>query len=151
MLSDDDLVRDVKDELAWDRTLDPDAIAVSADAGRVTLRGSIGSLHKRRAATRAAERVFGVVSVDNRLEIQPMSARRREDADLRADVLQALMLDSLVPRTIDVKVDEGLVTLTGTAEWQYERDAADLAASSVAGVVDVADEIEVRQLGRGPS
>jgi osmotically-inducible protein OsmY len=69
---------------------------------------------------------------------------RREDAELRGDVLQALMLDGLVPKTVDVKVDDGFVTLTGTANWQYQRDEADLVASNIVGTLDVFDEIELK-------
>jgi len=36
-------------------------------------------------------------------------------------VLRALHFDSLIPETIDARVDDGWVTLTGTAEWQYQR------------------------------
>jgi hypothetical protein len=43
-----------------------------------------------------------------------MLDRERDDADLRGDVLQALMLDRLVPLTVDAKVRAGIVTLTGT-------------------------------------
>jgi osmotically-inducible protein OsmY len=141
--ADEELIGLVKDELAWDPTIDPKAIAVSAIGGRVTLRGTVGSLREKRAAKKAAERVFGVVAVHSELEVRLMNAQKRDDADLRADVLQALMLDGLVPDTVDVKVDKGLVTLTGTAGWQYQRDEADLVASSIVGTLDVVDEIEL--------
>ena len=36
-----------------------------------------------------------------------------------------MALDSLVPATIDADVTDGYVTLTGKAEWQYQRDEAD--------------------------
>jgi hypothetical protein len=51
-----------------------------------------------------SELVFGVISVDNQLQVKLMNDERREDADLRGDVLQALMLDGLVPSTVDAKV-----------------------------------------------
>jgi osmotically-inducible protein OsmY len=143
MSADDELIRNVKDELVWQPIVDPKAIAVSARDGKVTLRGTVGSLREKRAARKVAERVFGVVAVHNELEVRLLNAQRRDDADLRADVLQALMLDGLVPETIDVKVDEGFVTLAGTAEWQYQRDEADLVASSIVGALDVVDEIEL--------
>jgi osmotically-inducible protein OsmY len=69
---------------------------------------------------------------------------RRGDAELRGDVLQALMLDSIVPKTIDAKVANGFVTLTGTAEWQYQRDEADHVVSNIVGALDVFDEIDVQ-------
>jgi osmotically-inducible protein OsmY len=139
----DDLTADVSDELFWDPKIDNEAIAVSADDGTITLRGTVGSLRQKREARKAAERVFGVISVDNQLQVKLMNDDRRADAELRGDVLQALMLDSLVPTTVDAKVDEGFVTLTGTADWQYQRDEADFVASNIVGALDVIDEIEL--------
>jgi osmotically-inducible protein OsmY len=53
------------------------------------------------------------------------------------------MLDSVVPSTIDVQVDAGYVTLTGTADWAYQRLEAEFVASNVAGVLDVLDDVEL--------
>ena len=143
MSSNTDLTADVSDELFWDPKLDSTAIAVSADDGTVTLRGTVGSLREKREAKKAAERVYGVTSVDNKLEVKLLNDDRRADAELRGDVLQALLLDSLVPKTVDAKVDDGLVTLTGTANWQYQRDEAEFVASNIVGAIDVFDEIEL--------
>jgi osmotically-inducible protein OsmY len=142
--NDDDLVQDVKNELESDSKLDAASIAVSARDGRVTLRGTVGSLRGKRKAKIAAERVWGVVYVDSQLEVRPLDAKRRDDAELRADVLQALMLDSQVPESVDVKVTDGLVTLTGTAGWQYQREEAEFVAANTVGALDVVNEIELR-------
>ena len=144
MSFDTDLTTDVGDELFWDPKLDSTAIAVSAADGKITLRGNVGSLREKREAKKAAERVFGVISVDNKLQVKLMNDDKRADADLRGDVLQALMLDSLVPSTVDAKVDDGFVTLTGSANWQYQRDEAELVASNIVGTLDVLDEIELQ-------
>jgi osmotically-inducible protein OsmY len=48
-----------------------------------------------------------------------------------------------VPSTIDASVDGGFVTLSGTADWQYQRDEAEFVASSVPSVFDVTDEVEL--------
>jgi osmotically-inducible protein OsmY len=142
-MSSSELVNDVRDELYWDPKIDNSAIAVSADDGRVTLRGTVGSLREKREAKNAAARVLGVVSVDNQLEVRLLNDDRRGDAELRGDVLQALMLDSVVPKTVDVKVDDGYVTLTGSANWQYQREEAEFVAGNIVGAVDVLDEIEL--------
>jgi osmotically-inducible protein OsmY len=142
-VSNNDLERSVTDELYWDPKVDNAAIAVSADDGVVTLRGTVGSFRQKREATQDAERVFGVESVKNDLQVRIMNQDRRDDAELRGDVLQALMLDSIVPSTIDAKVDDGMVTLTGTANWQFERDEAEFVAANVLGVVSVDDEIDL--------
>ena len=143
MSSNTDLTADVSDELFWDPKLDSTAIAVSADDGKITLRGTVGSLHEKREAKKAAERVYGVTTVDNQLQVRLMNDDKRADADLRGDVLQALMLDSLVPKTVDATVEDGFVTLTGTANWQYQRDEAEFVASNIVGALDVYDEIEL--------
>lgn len=143
MTWDDDVRANVGDELFWDPKVDSAAIAVDANDGKVTLRGTVGSLREKREARNAAQRIVGVHSVDNQLKVRLLDGQGRSDSELRGFVLHALMLDSLVPRTIDAKVTDGFVTLTGTAEWQYQRDEADLVASSIAGALDVFDEIEI--------
>jgi len=143
MSFDTDLTADVSDELFWDPKLDSTAIAVSADDGKITLRGTAGSLREKREAQKAAQRVFGVISVDNQLQVKLMNDDKRADAELRGDVLQALMLDSIVPKTVDANVVDGFVTLSGTANWQYQRDEAEFVASNIVGTLDVIDEIEI--------
>jgi osmotically-inducible protein OsmY len=143
MSLDNELSADVSDELFWDPKLDNSSIAVSASDGTITLRGTVGSLREKREAKKAAQRVFGVISVDNRLKVKLMGDDQRADAELRGDVLQALMLDSLVPATVDAKVEDGFVTLTGDADRQYQRDEAELVASNIVGALDVIDEIEL--------
>jgi osmotically-inducible protein OsmY len=150
-MSNNDLERYVTDELFWDPKVDSAAIGVSADDGTVTLRGTVGSFRQKREAKHDAERVYGVTSVNNDLEVRIMNQDRRDDADLRGAVLQALMLDSLVPSTIDAKVDDGLVTLTGTANWQFERDEAEFIAANIAGVISVDDEIDLVPPGASAS
>ena len=135
------LERNVTDELIWDPKVDSDAIAVSAEDGTVTLRGTVGSFRQKREAQKAAERVYGVVLVDNELDVRILNEDRREDADVRGDVLRALVLDVLVPSTVDANVKSGFVTLTGTADWQYQRDEAQFVAGNVPGVIGVENDI----------
>jgi osmotically-inducible protein OsmY len=140
-MTDDEPQDWVRDELLWDPKVDSAAIAVSADAGEVTLRGTVGSFRQKREAQKAAERVYGVTSVHNELEVWILDEHGRQDADLHGAVLQAMALDDLIPRSVDAKADSGLVTLTGTAAWQYQREEAELVAGNVPGVVDVDNQI----------
>jgi osmotically-inducible protein OsmY len=143
MSNNDDLTAYVNDELFWDPKVDNEAISVSAAGGNVTLRGTVGSLREKREAKKAAQRVFGVVSVDNQLQVRLLTEAGRLDADIRGDVLQALALDSLVPENVDAKVYDGVVTLSGGVEWKYQRDEADFVASTIVGALDVINEIEI--------
>ena len=141
MVTNDDLQRWVSDELFWDPKVDGEAIAVSGNDGQVTLRGTVGSFREKREAQKAAERVYGVESVKNELTVRILGDQGRDNAEIRGDVLQALMLDGLVPKSIDARVDDGWVTLTGTANWQFERDEAEFVAGNVFGVIGVVDEV----------
>jgi osmotically-inducible protein OsmY len=140
-MNNDELQGWVRDELFWEPKVDSAAIAVSADAGEVTLRGTVGSFRQKREAQKAAERVYGVTSVHNNLEVRILDGHGRQDADLRGAVLQAMALDGLIPRTVDAKADRGVVMLTGTAAWQYQRKEAEFVAGNVPGVVDVDNRI----------
>jgi osmotically-inducible protein OsmY len=143
MLSNDELTKNVTDELFWDPKVQSTSIAVASDGGTVTLRGTVGSFREKREAKKAAERVYGVTSVENELNVRLMTDNARNDADIRGDVLQALVLDTLVPSTIDAKVVNGEVSLTGEAEWQFQRDEAMQVAGNIRGVVEVWDQIAI--------
>ena len=144
MTSDDgELTRRVEDALQRHPDVDAAVIAVSGRDGHVLFRGTVGSPGEKDAAGQAAARVFGVVAVHNELEVAALNARGRGDAEARAGVLRALMRDPFVPTTVDVTVEAGVATLTGTAKWEYERAAADAAAREVVGEHRLRNEIEL--------
>src|SRR5215212_11506583 len=85
----------VRDELVLDPRLpDPEQVAVSAEAGEVTLRGTVGSFRQRRAAVDDARNVDGVDYVYDEVKVRLLDEYRREDADIRGMALQILMWDS---------------------------------------------------------
>ncbi|MBV8999149.1 MAG: BON domain-containing protein [Solirubrobacterales bacterium] len=122
-------------------------IAVSADAGLVTLRGTVESLSQRRAAGEDANRIDDVYEVDNQLKVNMPGADRREDDKIRGIALQTLDWDTEVPSDfIDVKVDDGWVTLKGDVSYQFQSDAAYHDVESLYGVYGVTNEIKVNEL-----
>lgn len=126
------------------RIPDPDEIAVSADAGIVTLRGTVGSFSQRRAAASDARESEGVDEVFDEIEVRLLNDARREDADIRGIALQILMWDTEVPGDlVDVHVHNGWVTLKGLVSYQFESDAAYDDVSDLLGVVGVTNEIRV--------
>ena len=145
-MMDDDLRRDVAAELCWDPQVDSATIEVSAASGMITLRGTVASLIDKRAGSKATARVRGVTRVANELRVQIPDRDRRDDEDLRGDVLEALMLESSVPMTVDAQARDGFVTLTGTVEWHYQREAAESRTASVPGVVDIDNAVTLAQV-----
>jgi osmotically-inducible protein OsmY len=142
-MSDQDVEAAVREELAFDPKVDAASVAVKADDGTVTLRGTVGTFFAKRAAQQAAEGVRGVVKVENKLDVHVLVGGGRDDAELRGDVLQALMLDAAVPSSIDATVYDGVVTLTGAADHAYQREEAIHVAGNVRGVVDVWTDVVV--------
>ena len=144
-MSDDDLRRRVVAELSGDPQVDGQTFAVSAVDGRVTLRGTVASMWLKRVAGQALARVRGVAGTANEVEVKLPAADRRDDEDVRGDVLEALMLDLSVPMTVEARVRNGFVTLTGTARWHYQREAAESRAANVPGVAGLDNAITLTQ------
>jgi osmotically-inducible protein OsmY len=72
----------------------------------------------------------------------------KSDSQIQQDVLHELGWDPRVEETeVGIEVDRGVVTLTGTVSSWAKRVAAQEAAHRVAGVLDVANDIEVRVPG----
>jgi osmotically-inducible protein OsmY len=130
-------------ELDWDPRLDSQDISVTAEGGAVTLRGTVGSLRQVRQARHAAQRVHGVTSVSNQLTVLPMTAGHRDDHEVGTAVLRALMFNSTIPATVNAEAHNGVVRLTGSVSWHWQREEAEQACASVAGVLGIADHIKL--------
>ena len=73
-----------------------------------------------------------------------LGENRRGDDELRGVALQLLIWDVEVPaESVDVKVNEGWVTLKGLVEYQFQTDAAFDDIASLYGVIGITNEIEV--------
>jgi osmotically-inducible protein OsmY len=67
------------------------------------------------------------------------------DSEIQQSVLQELRWDPRVDETdVGVEVDDGIVTLSGTVDSYVKRLAAQQAAHHVIGVLDVANDIQVK-------
>lgn len=128
------------------RLAHPAEIAVSSQAGTVTVRGTVRSIRQRRVAVEIAKSVPGVGDVVDELHVDPRD--RFLDDEVRGAVLQALMSNDSVPADrIDVHVANGWLTLKGEVKHQSESDAAFAAVSELSGVGGITNEIKVITAG----
>jgi osmotically-inducible protein OsmY len=126
------------------RIPDSTEIAVSADGGIVSLRGTVESFGQRRAAAGDARKIDGVYEVDDQLKVSLLGSDRRQDDEIRGAALQILIWDAEVPSDlVEVKVQDGWVTLKGDVSYQFESDAAYDDVASLYGVYGVTNEIRV--------
>ena len=122
----------------------PVEVAVADNGSMITLRGTVESFAQRRAAEQDAKKVSGVATVKNDLKVNLLGEWKRGDDEIRGIALQSLVWDAEVPPdTVNVRVEEGWVTLKGKVEYQFESDAAFDDVANLYGVVGVTNDIKV--------
>ncbi|MDI3562555.1 BON domain-containing protein [Bradyrhizobium sp. Arg816] len=145
MKSDSEIERDVRDELKWDPDLDASDIAVSVKDGVVTLAGFTHRYADRLEAESAAKRVAGVRAIANDIEVRLPSIDQRPDPDIAREAVATLISELPISHDkIKATVRDGWITLEGSAEWQYQRTAAENAVRKVKGVKGVINVILVK-------
>jgi osmotically-inducible protein OsmY len=145
MRSDDDIKRDVEEELKWEPDLDATDIAVAVKGGVVTLTGFVRSYSEKWQAEAAAKRVAGVVGVANDLEVRLPGTDERPDPEIARDAVAAIKNRlPLAAENIKVVVKDRWVTLEGEVEWNYQREAAENAVRWLRGVRGVTNLIKMR-------
>jgi osmotically-inducible protein OsmY len=111
----------------------------------VTLSGYVDSFAEKLAAEKAAKRVQGVRGVALDIEVKVPNSMRRSDTEIASSAVAALAWNSMVPKNqVTVRVEEGWVTLEGSVEWDYQREAAARAVRSLTGVRGVTNFVAVR-------
>jgi osmotically-inducible protein OsmY len=144
--TDSSLQQAVLDELKWQPNVKAADIGVTAKDGVVTLTGHVGSYAEKWAAERAAGSVFGVKAVAEELEVRyPFEKKKEDDADIAQRALQVLSWDTEVPKDkVKVKVEKGLVTLSGNLDWHYQRSAAESDVRKLHGVIGLNNQIVIK-------
>jgi osmotically-inducible protein OsmY len=145
MSDDTQLQSSVLAELKWRPSVDSAHIGVTADDGIVTLTGQVQHYTEKLAAENAAKDVLGVRGIANDIKVEPEGSLKQSDKDIAAAAIGALKWDYEVPDgNVKVVVNDGWVTLDGTVDWQFQRDAADRCVRYLRGVVDVTNEISIK-------
>jgi len=144
MKTDSQLQKDVLRELEWEPRVDHAHIGVAVKDGIVTLSGQVPSYGEKYEAVKAAKRVYGVKAVVDQLEVKLPGSAERTDADIAEAAVRALKNNYSVPDDkIKVTVRQSWITLEGTVEWQYQRQAAESSVRYLTGVKGVSNLITV--------
>ena len=144
-MTDNELKRRVTAELNWDPEVQSTAIGVAVRDGVVTLTGHLDNFAEREAAVRALRRVAGVKAVALELDVKLAIPHRRNDSEIATSAEHALRWNTLIPeKSIRLTVDQGVVSLEGEVEWDFQRRAAVSAVRPLLGVTEVRSEITLR-------
>ena len=143
--SEQDIQKDVNEELKWEPSLEDDDIAVGVKDGVVTLAGYTKSYLDKWRAERVASRVKGVKAVVNNIEVQLGAGSSRTDPEIARAIVDALKWNPSVPADrVKAKVEDGWVRLEGDVDWYFQREAAERTGRYTTGVKGVTNLITVK-------
>lgn len=143
-MDDKTLRQNVVSELDFDPSLDAAAIGVAVEGGVVTLTGHVRSYAEKISAERAAQRVKGVRAIAQEIVVRYPEDKKTADDQIAERAVSILNWDARIPaEDLMVKVQKGWVTLSGAAQWRFQREAAEAAVRRLSGVVGVTNEIRV--------
>jgi hyperosmotically inducible protein len=124
------------------------AVKVDTEHGKVTLHGTVDSQAVKEKAEATARAVGGVTDVRNLVQVVKESrqhAVKAADKDVKEAVEKSLKADKSLEGIKVRSVDNGLVLLDGSATSLANKLRAIETAYAVAGVRQVASEIETKE------
>ncbi len=145
MKTDSQLQQDVMDELQWEPRVDHANIGVAAKDGVITLSGFVGSYASKIAAEKATRRVKGVRGLAEEIEVRFPSDPKTSDPEIAKRIADMFDWSVTIPKDkVQVKVEHGWVTLSGTVDYHFHRQSAKDLAARINGVKGVTNLIEVK-------
>jgi osmotically-inducible protein OsmY len=145
MKTDADLKQEVRAALQSEPGLEAGGLNVTVVDGIVTLAGSVPVCAQKFRAEAVAKAVRGVRAVVDDIGVCRPDGGRPSDADIAAAVLHAIKWDTDVPEDlIRVIVRDGWITLEGTVDSAFQREAADRVVRRMIGAQGLTNSILVR-------
>ena len=124
-----------------------DNLAFQVENGKVILTGSVTRPTLKSAAENVVKDIEGVESVENRIEVLPVSPN---DDRIRRDVFRAIYGQAGLDRygfqavpSIHIIVKNGEVTLEGVVNSETDKNLAGMQANGVSGVFAVKNNLRI--------
>ncbi len=148
--ADDTVSREVRHELMMlPRYTVFDILQYSVNGGHVTLTGAVTQPYLKSDAQAAVKKVEGVESIDNQIEVLPVSPN---DDQTRRAVYRTLYSEPGLQRysegalqSIHIIVKNGNVTLVGSVGSQADKDEANILTKSVPNIFSVTNDLTVEK------
>ena len=145
MKSDTQIKHDILEELKWDPEIDSAKIGVTVSDGAVTLTGHVGTYRQKMAARSVVKRIADVHALVDNIDVRLDREFNMTDEGLAERIAHVLAWNvSGAGKGIKAEVKNGVVTLTGEVEWQYQRANIEKNIEHVGGVVSVVDRITIK-------
>ncbi len=145
MKTDNEIQKDVIEQLKWEPFLNSSQIGVAVKNGIVTLSGQVDTFSKKILAEKTTKKVSGVKAIAEDIQVGISPSYKKSDTEIAEAVLNALKWHTMIPQEkIKVSVEEGNVKLEGDVEWEYQRSQAKTAIESLVGVRFITNLISVK-------
>jgi len=119
-----------------------DSVQVDVRDRVITLRGSVDWHHEREAARQAVAALPGISGVRNLITLRPSPGV--SSAEIKTKIVAALARHApALTQHVEVGVDDGQVTLTGSVLTPAERRSAERTAWCARGVIAVDNQVEL--------
>lgn len=143
--TDDELQTNIETSFILSNDIDSSDIDVSVKAGVATLKGSVDAYWKKLKAEDIASSLSGIIAIINKLAIVP--TEDYIDKDIADDIMDAITRNINVDaEAVDVRVEDGVVSLSGTVEDWNAYEAAMDAAKFTPGVINIDDNLIIESL-----
>ncbi len=150
--TDDRIESSAKKSYVFKTYLADDSIKTESKNGAVTLTGTVAESNHKSLAQDTVESLPGVRSVDNQLTVQGESPAEHSDGWIGLKVKTALLFHRNVRATkTDVNVKDGIVTLSGEASSQAQKDLTTEYAKDIDHVKEVKNEMTVAKNSSPPA
>lgn len=144
MKKDFDIQKDVMEELKSIPSVNANEIGVAVKNGIVTLSGEVDSYPKKIIVERAVKKIRGVKGIAEDIEVQLSEDQVKTDSEIAQVVLYALEWHSAAPfDRLSILVENGIVTIEGSADWDYQRKHATEVVGNVKGVKGIINNIKI--------
>jgi len=142
--TDDRIESSAKNSHVFKTFLKDDSIKIESKNGAVTLTGTVAESSHKSLAQDTVESLPGVKSVDNDLKVKGESPAEHSDGWVGTKVKTTLLFHRNVRATkTDVKVTDGIVTLSGEASSLAQKELTTEYAKDVEGVKEVKNEMTI--------
>ncbi|HEU0012587.1 MAG TPA: BON domain-containing protein [Longimicrobium sp.] len=137
---DTDIAHAAVNALAWNTWLPRDAVTVTVKNGWVTLEGSLDWQYQREDARATVAHLTGVKGVTNLTTVKATVAPAAVENSVKSAFQRSASIDA---NHVHVETIGGRVILRGKVRSWVERDDAERAAWSVAGVTQVDNDLSI--------
>lgn len=135
MATDEQIRQAIIAELQRDESLSPGTLDVTVQHQAVTLSGVVTSYASKRAAEHAAYRVHSVKQVVNHIEVHQPGTLEHSDAEIARAAMLTLQGDCFLPADhVTVTVTQGLLTLQGEVDYEFQKADAERDVAFLDGV-----------------